>query len=213
MTLLRDNQNIHLAWATPIFDRKWTETAAFNQRLRKIILEREGSDEGVRKSVVGGWHSTEDLLSWPHPEMQRLVEMIKEAVIELSEVTSGLDASKSHGDATFIGWANVLRNGGYNKVHTHPGCVWSGVYYVSVDDDVAEPVNQGQLEFHDPRPAVEMVPSPGDSFGQPMSFSPEEGRMFAFPAWLRHGVSPYLGDGERISIAFNVRIDAFFPDG
>ena len=36
--------------------------------------------------------------------------------------------------------------------------------------------------------------------------------MFAFPAWLRHGVSPYLGDGERISIAFNVRIDTFRPE-
>ena len=190
MALFQNNQNIHLAWATPIFDRKWTETAELNTRLRDIILEREGGDQGVRKSVVGGWHSTEDLLSWPHPEMQQLVDMIKQAVIELSGVTSGLEAGKFHGDATFIAWANVLRKGGYNKVHTHPGCVWSGVYYVSIDDDVTSLANQGQIEFHDPRPAVEMVPTPGDSFGKSLNFPPEEGRMFAFPAWLRHGVSP-----------------------
>ena len=152
MALFQNNQNIHLAWATPIFDRKWTETAELNKRLRDIILEREGGDQGVRKSVAGGWHSTEDLLSWPHPKMQQLVDMIKQAVIELFGVTSGLEAGKFHGDATFIAWANVLRKGGYNKVHTHPGCVWSGVYYVSIDDDVTSLANQGQIEFHDPRP-------------------------------------------------------------
>jgi hypothetical protein len=31
--------------------------------------------------------------------------------------------------------------------------------------------------------------------------------MLLFPAWLSHGVLPYYGTGERISIAFNLRIN------
>jgi hypothetical protein len=32
--------------------------------------------------------------------------------------------------------------------------------------------------------------------------------MLLFPSWLQHTVHPFAGDGERISIAFNVLIDA-----
>ena len=28
--------------------------------------------------------------------------------------------------------------------------------------------------------------------------------MIVFPAWLNHLVHPFFGDGERISIAFNI---------
>ena len=31
-----------------------------------------------------------------------------------------------------------------------------------------------------------------------------EGNLVVFPAWLRHGVMPYRGTGERISVALNI---------
>ena len=33
--------------------------------------------------------------------------------------------------------------------------------------------------------------------------------MLVFPSWVRHYVTPYHGRGERISIAFNVRMEEF----
>ena len=30
--------------------------------------------------------------------------------------------------------------------------------------------------------------------------------MVMFPSWLLHGVRPYQGEGERISIAFNIAL-------
>ena len=37
-----------------------------------------------------------------------------------------------------------------------------------------------------------------------MSYFPEEGDMFIFPAWLKHWVSPFKSDCVRISVSGNV---------
>ena len=203
MTLKIDLENdVQLAWPTPIFNRLWPDTADLNERLCQEILVREEQGERVTRSVKNGWHSTEDLLDWPIPETQPLVSMIKEAVAELSRVSSGTLPDEFVATA----WANVLRSGGYNKVHTHPGCSWSGVYYVRADDVGDESRPDGWIEFHDPRTGVEMVRIAGEPFGAGISYQPEAGRMFVFPSWLRHLVYPYTGTGIRISIAFNVNV-------
>ena len=189
-------------WATPLFSRKWPDVADLNRGLRDLVLAKERQDSGVQKSVVGGWHSTEDLLTWQAPEIASLIEMIKTAVAVLTASTGG-ELPES---CTMAAWANVLRTGGFNKTHTHPGCVWSGVYYVHILDNDPKDRSEGWIEFQDPRPAVEMIETPGSPFGTPLTFPPEAGRMIVFPSWLRHTVSPYLGTGERISIAFNIRM-------
>jgi len=38
---------------------------------------------------------------------------------------------------------------------------------------------------------------------------PQSGLLVAFPAWLEHGVRPFFGTGERISIAVNIDITKF----
>ena len=38
-----------------------------------------------------------------------------------------------------------------------------------------------------------------------LTMRPRTGVMVMFPAWLQHGVRPYLGSGERISIAINLK--------
>ena len=44
--------------------------------------------------------------------------------------------------------------------------------------------------------------------GQPQQYQKEiqlqRGNLLLFPAWLRHGVRPYSGEGERITIAINI---------
>ena len=50
--------------------------------------------------------------------------------------------------------------------------------------------------------------------GQPQQYESEiqlqRGNLVVFPAWLRHGVRPFKGKRERISIAMN--IDAHLKD-
>jgi hypothetical protein len=44
--------------------------------------------------------------------------------------------------------------------------------------------------------------------GQPQQYESEiqlqRGNLIVFPAWLRHGVRPFRGKRERISVAMNV---------
>jgi hypothetical protein len=44
--------------------------------------------------------------------------------------------------------------------------------------------------------------------GQPQQYQTEiqlqRGNLIVFPAWLRHGVRPYTGKRERISVAMNI---------
>lgn len=65
------------------------------------------------------------------------------------------------------------------------------------------------LEFRDPRGGVEMAGIPGDPFGRSIVVRPQSGVMVIFPSWLLHWVNPYQGGGERISVAFNSRVDHF----
>lgn len=201
--------DVRLCWPTPIFDRIWPNTEPMNQRLRDIILDKEKNDKGIAKSMRGGWHSSEDLVNWKYPEIAEFIDLIRQAVDEMTRITAGVAQDDYSGGATFQAWANVLRDGGYNKPHTHPGCTWSGVYYVEPGETEAGAGDDGWIEFFDPRSAVEMIPTPGNEFGRRVAVEPKAGRMLAFPAWLRHYVMPYHGGGERISIAFNVRMEEF----
>ena len=85
-----------------------------------------------------------------------------------------------------------------------PGA-WSGVYYVDAGGEAPGQPLSGVLELCNPRPFTEMVPTPGSPFGQRVIFRAEAGTMILFPSWLYHFVNPFSGDGERISIAFNVQ--------
>ncbi len=206
------DNGVSLQWPTPIFSRKFDDTEDMNRRLVDIIRQKESEDAGIAKSVSGGWHSKEDVHSWDYPEIKRLIGFITEAATELTKVCTGLADGQFGADTTFIAWANILRKGGYHRIHTHPGCAWSGVYYVQsglegIDENAPE--EAGNIEFYDPRNAVEMVPVPGNPFGQRLTFPPEDGRLYAFPAWLKHMVNPYQGASERITIGFNIRIEDF----
>ena len=185
-------------------ERRLDTIVPLNERLREIVLEREACEPGVSASNVSGWHSSADLLEWGNPEIQTLRENILASGTEMTAAMlppgmAGRVQVKFHGGC----WANVLRAGGYNRIHNHPGAVWSGCYYVAVGKAVAEPVHNGWIEFQDPRP--------GNLHGGKERVNPQPGKLLIFPGWLNHFVNPFQGEGERISIAFNLDAE-FFPE-
>jgi uncharacterized protein (TIGR02466 family) len=202
------DNNVRLFWPTPVFHRVWSDSATLNVRLKKIILDREQNDPGTRKSVIGGWHSKEDFLAWPHPEVAQLKDRMIEGIDAVMLPTFGKKSDQYYLSGDIAAWANVLRRGGYHRNHSHPGCFWSGVYYVGVGATDPGRDNNGVIELYDPRGAVEMVTLPENPFGQVLTFPPEPGLMLIFPSWLRHGVTPYMGSGERITVAFNLHIES-----
>jgi len=107
-------------------------------------------------------------------------------------------------------WSIINPPGSANRAHVHPGCLWSGVYYIQA------PEGAGNIEFVEPRTAHLMnqprfVPNqrrPKDCWTK-VRFTPVPGRMLIFPSWLYHAVDPNMtketGDAaNRIIISFNL---------
>jgi len=107
-------------------------------------------------------------------------------------------------------WANINKKYSHNRNHTHPGALWSGVYYIQC------PKESGRIWFTDPRGEAHMI-LPRYRERPPFTwrevyYEPLPGRLLIFPAWLVHEVEPNLNKefenddnrGWRYSISFNL---------
>lgn len=192
-------------FSTPLFRSTCPGWPEVNKTLRELVLAKEAADPGERHSNIGGWHSKPDLLLWDDPVIATLKAWIVGAAKAVTQATSAAKGEVT-GSLDLHAWANVSRHGAYNKIHTHPGHGWSGTYYVDLGEGDADDPDSGLIEFVDPRVGADSIELPGAPFGRKVRIKPEPGMILLFPAWLPHYVNPFHGDGERISIAFNINV-------
>jgi uncharacterized protein (TIGR02466 family) len=195
-------KNTLLAFATPIRQHGYTNVESLNTELSKRILAMRDQSPGERKSNIGGWHSNGKLLTAlgePYgAQLGRMfVENVNAAIEVVAEPTKPRPAQ-----LTIEAWANVNTRGDSNVSHIHPGCAWSGVYYVATGPKDAG----GEIVFTDPRTAALMSPHPLNPFpvNNSVTVYPQPGMMIVFPSFLYHRVGIYLADAPRITIAFNL---------
>lgn len=96
-------------------------------------------------------------------------------------------------------WTVRLRGGsGRHVSHVHPRGWLSSAYYVNVPESLARDPNRGGwLAFgRPPYPIAGLEPTGW--------VSPQEGTLALFPSYQWHGVEPFSGPGERLTIAFDV---------
>ncbi len=193
---------------TPAYLAELPRTEALNAELKRIILEREAGEAGLDNSNVGGWHSGRDFAEWGGPALQQVLEAAKSLATQLTRDRKGRAVRP---EWQVECWANINRSGQANKRHTHPGCFWSGTYYVD-DGGVADhPRYGGAFEFQDPRGVAPALagdllyrePHGSNSAPAETEIRPRSGLMVLFPSWMPHAVRAYSGPGQRISIAFN----------
>lgn len=197
-------------FATPVAVTPMPDAENISAGLRKTILARAESEPSTAHSNMGGWQSSPDLEEWGGLEAGYLLTFVQQMADRLTADRAGNPAPQDWGLDV---WANVNRAGHGNEFHTHPGCMWSAVYYVDDGGAASDPSLGGQFEIQDPRgvaPAMyrpELVPNVAGAaaFGATEEISPMPGMVLMFPSWLSHGVRPYSGDGTRISIAINLR--------
>jgi len=206
MTMQRSeaSEKVVLAFPTPIYQFVRPDTEPVNRALLRLVLAREKKAPSTARSNIGGWQSGHDLLNWPGPEIELLKKWINDAFGEIMKAEAGPEPFNCRLSVT--AWANLNRHGDYNRSHIHGGNHWSGVYYVELGEAVADRPLSGAIEFIDPRPAVTVYDIPGIPQLSTWTIRPEAGMMLMFPSWLRHGVLPYEGTKERLTIAFNIRI-------
>ena len=86
-------------------------------------------------------------------------------------------------------------------MHTHPGCWYSGVAYISVPEETK---GSGVLQFLSGQAKyysnfIHATSRTRDNF----IVEPREGDVILFPSAMQHYVEPLETDFDRISIAFN----------
>jgi uncharacterized protein (TIGR02466 family) len=197
---------INLVFCSPLLIRTMSETGQVNAALRAAILEAEAAGSGVKVSNVGGWQSDTTFLQWPVPEIATLRTWINDAVVHMTRLPFSEPVPV---EFSAYGWANINRNGDYNRVHNHGEDHWACVYYVDCGQPVPGRAMNGKIEFRDPRQGASTHSDnkfPGFTFGHAMLVEPQAGMLLMFPGWLDHCVHPFFGNGERISVAINIRL-------
>lgn len=195
-------------FATPLFIATLPEAAAINAELKRMILAREAATEPAQRSDLGGWQSPWDMHQWGGAPLQRVLGFVR-AIVEPVTVDRA-------GHRHPIAWrvdcrANVNRQGHGNPFHTHPGALWSATYHVDDGGTGADAALGGEFEVQDPRgvatvmyvPYLTFAGEDGAALGEAQRLRPPAGTVLVFPSWLSHGVRPYHGTGERITIAIN----------
>jgi Flp pilus assembly protein TadD len=98
-------------------------------------------------------------------------------------------------------WGNLLRRSDHQSAHIHNLGWMSGVYYVAIPDaDGEEDPRAGWIEFN--RPGYGIPNLAGEAGIE--AIRPEAGMAILFPSYVWHGTIPFIGTGQRVSIAFDL---------
>lgn len=195
---------------TPVAYCRLKDAESLLKDLEDRIRENKKEAAGLQRSNMGSWHSETDMLHWGGESAKRLSET---ATNIAKRMTHFQEANSEDYDWQVRMWANVTPAGGSNQLHAHPGNLWAAVLYLDMGDEVEGDRDVGGAFYmEDPRfpmaamhnTAVRMVGIDSQPQQYDVEFKLKRGNLIVFPAWLRHGVRPYTGSRERISIAMNI---------
>jgi len=92
-------------------------------------------------------------------------------------------------------WYVMMKAGDFHMLHSHVGSdELSGSIYLEVPDNLSDP--QGNICWS-------AGGSSGQLYNSSYEYSPEQGDVLLWPAWLMHTVYPFRSKQERIMISFN----------
>jgi hypothetical protein len=185
------------------------DLAGLEQVLRRL---HNGKGEFLDQSVRGGSQTDGPLFTNVDPQIRALRSVIVSAVRQHVERLPARDANHPllaparDRPARFSGsWSVFLRGGGYHANHVHPeGWISSALYIHLPERRPGEPPNAGWLTLGEPQAELQLDLPPF------REVEPKPGRLILFPSYMWHGTRPFL-DGERITVAFDVRRPAGIP--
>ena len=97
-------------------------------------------------------------------------------------------------------WTNINKPGSRNSLHDHRLYHYVAVYYL-------QGTGTGDIVFSNPNNVLEGC-NPYAPFVSPIAFSPNDGDLYLWPAWLPHETEVNTSDRHRINIAINIRFTA-----
>ncbi len=173
-----------------------------NRELVRYSYQLKENSAGVIKSNVQGWQS--EPLTVPNNEIAKLVETIREHVEKVAECWK-LKHDKTSAVVENL-WININPKCGFNRPHVHPGATFSGVYYPKCKSDSSSIVFMHPASNFQYHINPDLIIDWNDFSSASIRYTPNEGDLLIFPAFLVHYVEPNWDDDDRISIAFNASI-------
>lgn len=199
-----------------------------NQSLCQYGVQLHRKGDGIHRSNVGGFHSTETVFSgagssseWYGALHNVLLEAIKMletngALGDSRRISSQRVTTATCAPLQVSGWVNVSSARDFNTLHDHGNALWSAVYYADagvVTDDEVE--NSELLSLAGALILKTQLVAWSSDFGF-LPIRPRAGDLWIFPAYVPHVVLPRtldntaadgdtsLGGRLRVSVACNI---------
>jgi uncharacterized protein (TIGR02466 family) len=162
---------------------------------------REQDSPDLHRSNQGGWHSADNLHISKNPDIHWLTQTILNLATQTIQQFEGESFTGRVGLTGL--WVNINKAGNWNMPHNHLPNEWSGVAYIAVNDKAQDKQNDrsGDLIFINPLPMNQQYKR-----APTISYTPQSGKMFLFPGYLLHMVAPHNDNEERVSVAFNFKL-------
>lgn len=206
-------------FAVPFGTCRYERAAVLNGPLRERLLSwaREGASQANPRPLTqrndAVFESHFGLFRSSDPHVTELREFCLSQVVALVSRLNGYDEHEQRRlELSCDSWFHVTRRSGYFGLHNHPNASWSGVYCVDPGDPEPADRSSGLLSFVNPAlPAAMHVDAGNGRISGPFSthvrqFRLEAGQLVLFPSWVLHEVTVYLGERERITVAFNCAV-------
>jgi uncharacterized protein (TIGR02466 family) len=169
--------------------------------LENFCFDTFKNDPGRQISNRGGYQSNDlDLND------VRLKELIKAIENKITGVAKKIGMKPNLVHEVESMWLNVNRPNDFNVPHFHDSSFFSGVFYVTgtegclvLKETNGFRSNKLDNKFIQDKDSPYMVDN--------WNIFPEPNKLIIFPCWLLHYVFPYSGDGQRVSLAFNAKIN------
>lgn len=148
-------------------------------------------------------------LNLEETELQPLYKIVR---TRFNELHKHLGFTDNTNQKLYNAWININNNHNIDAAHCHARKFFTAVYYVKSSKRDA-----GELKLLTPNPVLaHVIPGvEGNSIikthnefnSASWKIYPEAGKLVIFPSWLVHQVMPNRSKVDRISIAFNSRIE------
>jgi uncharacterized protein (TIGR02466 family) len=213
-------------FAVPFGFVKLENCTTLNGELRELFLRRaaEGSCYANPRPLTHRnrqvFESEFQVFRWPEPSVQSLKQFCWNHMLQMIGALNDYDGAMLERMLIYCdSWFHITRRGGFFALHNHPNASWSGVYCVDPGQHDPDSQESGLLSFVNPAVAAAMhMDAAIANLRGP--FAPgirhvrlEPGQLVLFPSWVLHDVKPFLGEGERITVAFNCWFESQQPAG
>lgn len=165
-------------------------------QLKEEILQAKESEASIDYTNAGCWRSSR---RYDIPWLVDLVVSLSAEALEFYQDKDPVIRSIYKQQPFKIDyWTNVNSPGARNVIHSHSNSCFSCVYYIQA-------TGTGDLRFLNPANVLGNL-NRSSPFSRDFYFSPREGDLILWPAWLPHEVETNLSDNDRINITFDITL-------